>query len=477
MLKKYDFIIHFAVMMLLFVVISMLPPFGMITPTGMKVLGAFVAIVYGWMFHDLFFASLFGFVLLGLTGIFTPTTAISAGFSNVTVQQILIVGAFAAGLNQLGLGELVANFMLSRKFIVGRPWILMIIFFLIATFFGLCGKGLFGILLLFSIAGDIAKKCGYEDKSPMVSFMFCMIVYLTQFMPCGFAPYLPTMLMFGGIYANAMQVAIPYGSVFVAGVILCIIVTVIMILFAKYVLRLDISNFTITEEQRQEFAKVESPIHAKVAFVGLMIFIALVVLPQFVGTAHPVLAAINDIGLSGWTIIFLSVFILWKNEEGKSMLNLTKMFANVPWQIVMLVAVTMPLGNAVGNAETGIMATMNVFVRPIMADMGLTGMYIFVFLFLTILTQFAHNFVAGAVFMPLFGTVGVSLGADPNLLFFLMFTALNVAYATPAASMCSAFAFGSEQIDRKYAYLWGVLLLVIASVVTLIGMPLWASLM
>ena len=454
MLKKYDFIIHLVVMIALFAVISMLPPFGMITPTGMKVLGAFVAIVYGWMFHDLFFASLFGFVLLGFTDIFTVTSAIGVGFSNVTVQTILIIGAFAVGLSQLGLGELVANFMLSRKFVVGRPWMLMIILFLIAAFFGISGKGIFGILLLFNIAGDIAKKCGYEDKSPLISFLFCMIVYFAQFMPCGYAPYLANMLMFAGVYSNAMKVALPYGQIFLAGTILCLIISVILIILAKFVFRLDVSKFTITEEQRQAFAKEKSPIQAKVALVGLLVFIVLVVAPQFFGTQNPVLATINNIGLMGWTIIFLSIFVVWKDENGKSMLDINKMFASVPWQIVMLVAVTMPLGNAIANAETGIMATMTVWLRPIMANMGVTGMYIFVFIFLAVLTQFAHNYVAGVVFMPLFGAVGVSLGADPYLLFFLMFTALNIAYATPAASMCAAFVFGSEQVDRKYAYIY-----------------------
>ncbi len=105
--------------------------------------------------------------------------------------------------------------------------------------------------------------------------------------------------------------------------------------------------------------------------------------------------------------------------------------------------------------------------------MGATGIYIFVFVFLGILTQFAHNFVAGAVLLPLFGTVGMNCGADPHILFFLMFTALNVSFATPAASMNSGFVFGSDQVNPKYAYIWGWLLLIVTGVVVLLGLPLW----
>lgn len=473
MSKKVTNLIHFGVMVALYVIISMLPPFGMVSEMGMKVLGAFVAIVYGWVFMDLFFASIFGFLFLGLTGVFTPASALSAGFSNATVQSIILIGAFAAGLNQLGLGELITNFMLSRKFVVGRPWMLVIVFCVLAALFGLCNKGLFGIILLYSIVGNIAKKCGYEDKSPMMSFMCCMILYCCIFLPSGFAPYLPTMLMFGGIYANAMQVALPYGQYFVAGIVLSLIVAAIMILLAKFVLRLDVSKFTITEEQRQHYAAEKSPMTAKAAFVGLLIYISLLVIPQFAGTELPILAFINNVGLIGWTIVFISVFVLWQDENGKPALDLVKMFANVPWVVVMLVAVTIPLGSAVGNGDVGIMATLNVWLRPVLANFGVTGLYIFVFVFLGVLTQFAHNFVAGAVFLPLFGTVGVSLGADPYILFFLMFTALNVSFATPAASMNTGFAFGSDQVDPKWAYIWGWLLLVVTIIVVIVGLPLW----
>ena len=476
MSKKMSGIIHFFVMVALYFIVSMLPPFGMVTPMGMKILGAFVAIVYGWIFMDLLFASVFGFLFLGMTGVFTPATAVSAGFSNQTVQTIIIIGAFAAGLNQLGLGELITNFMLSRKIIVGRPWLLVIAFCIMGALFGLMNKGLFGILLLYAIVESIGKKCGYENKSAAMSFMCCMILYCCIFLPAGFAPYLPTMLMFGGIYANAMQVALPWGAYFVAGLILSLVVAVIMILLAKFVFRIDVSKFSITEEQRQQYAAEKAPTVAKAAFACLVVYIALIVAPQFLGTENAIMAFINNVGLIGWTLVYMAIFVLWQGKDGKPVLNIGKMFADIPWVVVMLVAVTIPLGNAVSNADGGIMATLNVWLRPILANFGVTGIYIFVLVFLGVLTQFTHNFVAGAVFLPLFGTVGASLGADPYLLFFFMFTALNVSFATPAASMNTGFAFGSPQVNPKWAYIWGWILLIVTIIVALIGIPIWTAL-
>ena len=69
--------IHAIIMVLVAYVISVLPPVGVITPYGMKVLGVFVSLIYGWCFYDLMWASICGFVLLGFLGINTVTGALS----------------------------------------------------------------------------------------------------------------------------------------------------------------------------------------------------------------------------------------------------------------------------------------------------------------------------------------------------------------------------------------------------------------
>ncbi len=49
--------LHIAIMLVLMFGIGFLPPFGQITALGMKVLGCFLGIVYGWIFIDLLWVS------------------------------------------------------------------------------------------------------------------------------------------------------------------------------------------------------------------------------------------------------------------------------------------------------------------------------------------------------------------------------------------------------------------------------------
>ena len=94
--------IHVVIMFLLGYIVSILPPIGQITPMGMDVLGVFVILIYGWIFVDIFWISLIGFFLLGLTNVSTIAQAFITAFSNQTVITMLIVFALAAGLNELG---------------------------------------------------------------------------------------------------------------------------------------------------------------------------------------------------------------------------------------------------------------------------------------------------------------------------------------------------------------------------------------
>ncbi len=50
--KKRNEYIHIAIMLVITFGVGFLPPFGQITEIGMKVLGCFLGIVYGWIFIE-----------------------------------------------------------------------------------------------------------------------------------------------------------------------------------------------------------------------------------------------------------------------------------------------------------------------------------------------------------------------------------------------------------------------------------------
>ena len=67
--KKHTlYYVHVVIFLLITFGFGFLPPFGQITEVGMKVLGAFLGAVYGWLFIALDWPSLIALLALGISG-------------------------------------------------------------------------------------------------------------------------------------------------------------------------------------------------------------------------------------------------------------------------------------------------------------------------------------------------------------------------------------------------------------------------
>ena len=114
--------IHFFIMFLLTICICLCPTFGQITPYGMKVLGIFIGVLYGWIFIDLIWPSLFGFAALAISNVTTIGSALSSGFGNTQLLLMLVVMIFAGALDDAGFTDLIGTWLLRKKIFQKNPW-------------------------------------------------------------------------------------------------------------------------------------------------------------------------------------------------------------------------------------------------------------------------------------------------------------------------------------------------------------------
>ena len=120
-LKKSSYI-HLAIMFILAFGISYLPPFGQVTPFGMKALAAFISVLYGWIFFDLFWTSIFGFMIIPVLGLNTVAASFAAGLGNQMIINVLLCMAFAVAIDMAGVTDIMANWLLQRKILHKSPW-------------------------------------------------------------------------------------------------------------------------------------------------------------------------------------------------------------------------------------------------------------------------------------------------------------------------------------------------------------------
>ena len=161
------------------------------------------------------------------------------------------------------------------------------------------------------------------------------------------------------------------------------------------------------------------------------------------------------------------------HKPDESLISLQKVFARLDWSLFFLLAVTYPIADLLKSADSGIMPTIMATVKPIVATLGAVPFMIVSMIILGLITQVTHNIVLGAMFMPFLLPLCQSIGGNMYTLWFMLFIALNMAYCTPAGSFQAALVFGHDQMERKHAYLYGIMLLIVTFIVyAVVGIPL-----
>ena len=118
------------------------------------------------------------------------------------------------------------------------------------------------------------------------------------------------------------------------------------------------------------------------------------------------------------------------------------------------------------------MTTVNLALTPILSQLGVTALIIIATITIGILTQFLHNVVMGALFIPFLAPLTANLGGNPHTLFFMIYLVLCCAYATPAGSMMAGLLFGNKDVPVKDSYLFGWLFLIVTIIILICLMPL-----
>ena len=125
--------VHIIITLFLMFGFGFLPPFATLTPMGMRLLGTFLGVIYGYSTCEIIWPSLFAFIAYGLSGFPGSMNAgISATMGSSTVFQIITQYFTAGAIVIYGFGKWFIRWSLSQKAFKGKPlfytWCFMFIF-------------------------------------------------------------------------------------------------------------------------------------------------------------------------------------------------------------------------------------------------------------------------------------------------------------------------------------------------------------
>lgn len=444
--KDVKFYIHVAMTLLIMFGFGLLPPFGQVTPLGMKLLGIFIGLVYAWTFTSMIWSSLLAFVAIVWSGAYTIGEFMAVSMGNTTVCFMLFSMILVASLTQVGLVDYFGKWFISREFLAGRPWLFTWVFLFACFLLGALTNGTAATLIFLSMFFSIAKQVGIKPYSKYATLMVFGIIFAGMTLGNSALPY----HLAGLLKITTIQAAVGYTVSFSKFTIFAfpsgLLVLTMFVIFLKYVLRADVS--ALADRENISMKDVEFTKAMQVGTLYLILFVLLLFLPEWIPSETWIGAKMSAYGSVGAACLILAAMLVTK-VDGKPFLNF-KQAANegIVWDIIILFAVVLPFSSLLVADATGIKATFVAFLKPV-----LTGHSPVVFLLIalalqTFVTNFMNNAVLGVIFTNVVGPIAVALGMNPlPVLMTSMFTN-QLAYLTPAASTPAAFMFGHSDWAR-----------------------------
>lgn len=470
--KSYtSFLIHFFIMFALMCSGWFLPHGAALTEYGVRITMIFWGCVWGWIFVGLVEPSLLSLLFLVLAGAGTAKEIVGAGFGSEIIILIVFFSIFTKWLEDIGLTETMAKWLLSRKFLSVKPYLFILMLFAV-TF--LCGffVGIYAtIFLIWGICYKLLTSLGFEKRSKESCFILIGTAFVS-IMGMTVMPWSPWSLM--GL--NGLKQATGSGVEFISYSSFMIAISLVSVLLftllGKIVLRLDMSKL-----KNQDSTRMATNLHVtkeqKLGMVLLIILWVALYIPSVLpdNLLKTILSAQGAVGIVIAFIVLLCV-ICFDKKPTLDFIALAK--HSIPWNMICLLSAVGPLGTALMSQETGFTKTILGILKPLMASQSPLTFYVVTIVVACILTQFMNNTILLVVLTPMLCTISGMIGANPTLICALLIFGLTAALATPGASSRAGLVYGnSEWIDTKQAYIQAILSVVaVILALLLVGIPL-----
>lgn len=302
MQEKIDMktMIHSIIGVAIMLGISNMTPIEPVTTIGMHVGGIFLGLIYLWTTVGIFWPTLLGIVLLGLTdgiGMDTMFTAFSAYIALLILFCMFFCGAVADS----GLTQYIAHWFLSRKFINGHPIVFNIM--IMTAIYVVSGviDALAAALVVWPIMYATLEKVGYtkDEKYPRV-LTVCSFIALS--LGICLLPIWGAMAAMVEVFENASGMHVSYLSYILLNTIVGFVIIVVMSFMIKYVFHCDLTkmeNITIEDicsEKLPPMSKTQI-----VYAIATVIFFLVAILPSVLPQEWPAVIWLNKLTLIGFS--------------------------------------------------------------------------------------------------------------------------------------------------------------------------------
>jgi len=471
--KSILYYINAIFFMLIPFIFFQLEPVEPLTEVGMKVVGVFVCLLYGWVTIGLIWPSIYGLLMLAFTGYFDNMNAIfSASFGNSTTVLLIFMLAFAGLVEYSGVSKFISMWFITRKIVIGRPWLFSFMLLFSVYILGSLTSGTPSVLLGWSLLAGVCAAVGLKPGEKWPKLMFFGILIAG---PLGMDlfPFKPVSIVALQVFTSYTGMEISYVRYICCALILDTLIMAGYLLFARFVEKPDVSKLRdVTPEKLNAAEALKLSIEQKIILVLTVFLLAGFILPSFLPKEWMFTIIFKKWGTTG-TIMFVMMLFVFLRIKGEAICNFGRAAKQgISWDAIMLTASVLCVTGAVSNDATGFVPFFKGLVEPFLEG---KSMIIFILLMLLIATAFTNlctNAGTAAALSPIVLAMGSIMGANLAFLIIMVVKCCHFAYFTPAASPATALCIANKEwIDQKSIVKYGLVTVIIAFVVIMtIGM-------
>lgn len=468
-------ILHIVIFFLLTFGTGFLPPVG-ITAMGMKILGVFLGMLYGWTFIGFAWPSMLCLVALGFTGYAAPGQVIGSAFSHPAVLFTIFVLAFTTYCDKSGINDVMAKWCLSRRFFAGHPWVFTASVFIGTLIIGFLVDGVPAAFLiagiLYSMFHDIDMNQGDDYPAYLLAG-----VYMAGVLSFACKPWAGQNLMGISTLADLSSGSAVISNLTVIAIAMpvCIATLILYTLIIRFIFRPDISRLAnLTPEYLDT---ISSQIHIgrkeRIAACALVIFLLLMFLPNVLPAGSAAAAFFGKFNMVVAIVVILGV-LSFLRVDGEAVFDFHQCASGINWNIIWMLAASIPVSAALSSDGAGLSKVLSDALHSFVGGGSVLLFLAGFMIFINVMTQFTHNVTIVLIAIPLIWNLSQSTGINPVGFSILTFLAAGAAYATPAASTVGALSFANgEWVGVRRAFKAGTWGCVAAIIVMLaLGLPL-----
>ncbi len=442
-----------------------------ITQEGVSVVCIFIGCIIGFLTnHDLILSSMLAMGSLVIYGIYTPSGVISAFMGMSIIWQVITLFALCYVIVRDGTGETIARYLLTRKITQKAPAV-MVLILLLAIGLASAFMGVWGALIVFlPLLEGIYEEAHMDSKSDLARLLSLGAYIVMCVSPGALGRMQGGNLALNQYFLDAVGKDVMGLDFVVTAFALVVVFVIVFTLALKFIFKCDLSVFSKVD-LRSTIGEDNSKLSRRQAY-PLIAFLVIAIY-SFTSTYWPdagFIGGLKSLGTVLFTTIVLAVLTLVRVDGEQIFEPGTAFKEGVNWPIVMAIASMATIGGQLVSDDFGVKAWLSRVLGGIMGSSNGIVLLILATILTTCLTNFFSNTATGYVMAALCAAISepiVAAGFNITAVAVAITMSSQVAYLTYASSGQAAILLSRDNMDDKFIWTKGLVVLVLWIVVTI----------